>query len=139
MITLSHIIFWVFPKIFQNSYFLKLWATDLDFTRNYRYVFVFLAQVHLRLKFCTCFLAFFDEKSFHVTEITKYWFWSLCLLFFIKFLFFHQMIALKELWKMFFISFSLQKLFPFLTYSNFCNFFPSFPNFPDSRGQMEVE
>ena len=57
--------------------------------------------------------------------------------FFIKFLFFHQMIFFKKLWKMFFIS--SKKLFSFLRYSNCCNFFPSFPNFPDSKGQMDVE
>ena len=62
---------------------------------------------------------------------------SLCPLFFIKFLFFHQMIGLQKLWKMFFIS--SKKLFPFSRYSNFCNFFPSFPHIPDSKGQMEVE
>ena len=53
------------------------------------------------------------------------------------FLFFHQILALKKLWKMFFIS--SKKLFSFSRYSNFCNFFPSFPNFPDSKGQIEVE
>ena len=36
---------------------------------------------------------------------------------FIKFLFFHQMIALQKLWKMLFIS--LKKLFSFSRYSNF--------------------
>ena len=53
---------------------------------------------------------------------------------FIKFLFLHQMIALKKLWKMFFIS--SKKPFPFWRYYIF---FPSFPHFPDSKGQMEVE
>ena len=61
----------------------------------------------------------------------------LCPLFFIKFLFFHQMIALDKLWKMFFIS--SKKLISFSRYSNFCIFFPSFPHFLDSKGQMEVE
>ena len=56
---------------------------------------------------------------------------------FFKFLFFHQMIALQKLWKIFFLS--SKKLFLFSRYSNFCNFPPSFPNFPDSKGQMEVE
>ena len=54
---------------------------------------------------------------------------SLCQLFFIKFLFFREMIGLQKLWKMFFIS--LKKLFSFSRYSNFCVFFPSFPHFPD--------
>ena len=62
---------------------------------------------------------------------------SLYPLFFIKFLFFDQMIGLLKLWKMFFIS--SEKLFSFSRYSNFCNFFPSFPHFPDSKRQMEVE
>ena len=44
---------------------------------------------------------------------------------FIKFLFFHQMIALQKLWKMFFIS--SKKLFSFSRYSNFV--FLSFPFF----------
>ena len=62
---------------------------------------------------------------------------ALCTLFFIKFLFFRQMISLQKLWKMCFIS-SI-KLFLFLRYLNFCNFFPYFPHFPDSKGQIEVE
>ena len=61
-----------------------------------------------------------------------------CVRYFLSFfLFFHQMIALQKLWKMFFIS--SKKLFFFSRYSNFCNFSPSFPNFPDSKGQREVE
>ena len=55
----------------------------------------------------------------------------------IKFLFFHEMIALQKLWKMFFIS--SKKLFSFSRYSSFCNIFPFSPNFPDSKGQKEVE
>ena len=66
-----------------------------------------------------------------------YWRKSLCPLFFIKFLFLHQMTALQKLWKVSFIS--SKKLFSFLRYSNFCNIFPSFPQFPDTKGQMEVE
>ena len=46
--------------------------------------------------------------------------------------FFHQMIVLKKLWKMFFIS--SKKLFSFSRYSNFCIFSTSFPLFPDSVG-----
>ena len=60
----------------------------------------------------------------------------MCPLFFIKLVFFHQMIAPPELWKVFFIS--LKKLFSFSKYSNFCNLFPV-PHFPDKKGQMEVE
>ena len=56
--------------------------------------------------------------------------------FFIKILFFHQMIVRQKLWKIFFIS---KKLFSLLRCSIFCNFFSSFPQFPDSKGQMEVE
>ena len=56
---------------------------------------------------------------------------------FLKFLFFHQIIALQNLWKMFFSS--SKKLFSFSRYSNFCLFFSSFPHFPDSKGKMEVE
>ena len=41
---------------------------------------------------------------------------------FIKFLFFHQMIALQKLWKLFFIS--SKKLFSFSRYLNFCSFSP---------------
>ena len=41
------------------------------------------------------------------------------------FIFFHQMIALWKLWKMFFIS--SEKLFSLSIYSIFGNFFPSFP------------
>ena len=56
---------------------------------------------------------------------------------FYQFLFFRQVIALRKLWKMFFIS--SKRLFSFPRYSNFCNFSSSFPHFPDSKGQMEVE
>ena len=55
-------------------------------------------------------------------------------LFCIKFVFFHQMIALQKLWKIFFIS--SKQLFSFSRYSNFYNFFPCFPHFPDSKGQI---
>ena len=52
-----------------------------------------------------------------------------CIRYFLTiFLFFHQMIALQKLWKMFFLS--SKKLFLFLRYSNFCNFFTSFCQFP---------
>ena len=56
---------------------------------------------------------------------------------FIKYLFFHQMVAFQKLWKMLFIS--SKKLFSFSRYSNFCDFFPSLPNFPDIKGEMKVE
>ena len=56
--------------------------------------------------------------------------------FLIRFLFFHQMVALQKL-KIFLIS--SKKLFSYLKYSIFWNFFPSFPHFPDSKGQIEVE
>ena len=59
-------------------------------------------------------------------------FLSFCLLFFIKFSFFHQIIVLQKLCKMFFIS--SKKLFSCSRYSSFCNFFPFFPHFPDSKG-----
>ena len=52
--------------------------------------------------------------------------------FFVFSIFFHQMIVLKKLWKMFFIS--SKKLFSFSRYSNFCIFSASFPLFPDSVG-----
>ena len=61
-----------------------------------------------------------------------------CVRYFLSnFNFFHQMIALQKLRKMFFIS--SKTLFPFSRYSNFCNFFPSFSHFPDLKGQMKVE
>ena len=49
--------------------------------------------------------------------------------FFIEFLFFHPMIALKKLWEIFFIS--SKKLFSFSRFSNFRHFPPSFP--PSSK------
>ena len=58
-------------------------------------------------------------------------------LFFLKFYFFHQMIGLQKLWKMFFIL--SKKFFSFSRYSYFCNFLPSFSHFPDMKGQLEVE
>ena len=57
--------------------------------------------------------------------------------FFIKFLFSNQIIALQKLWNVSFIS--SKKLFSFWRYSDFCNFFPSFPHFPNTKGQTEVE
>ena len=57
--------------------------------------------------------------------------------FFIKFLFFHQMIGLQKLWKVFLIS--TKKFFSFSIYSNFCNFSSSFPHLPDLEEQIEVE
>ena len=58
---------------------------------------------------------------------------SLCPLFFIKLLFFRQIIALQKLWQVsFFIS--SKKLLFFSRYSNFCNFFHSFSHFPDTKG-----
>ena len=70
-------------------------------------------------------------KNFHFSSL------SLCPLFFINFLFFHQMMALPKLWKMFFVS--SKKLFPFSRYSNFCIFPTSFSVFPDWKGQIDVE
>ena len=52
---------------------------------------------------------------------------SFCPLFFIIFLFFHQMIALQKLWKMF--SISSKNLFSFSRYSNFCIFFSTLSRF----------
>ena len=76
-------------------------------------------------------------SKLQLSEKKKYLIFKACVLFFIKILFFHQMIGLQKLWKMFF--FSSKKLYLFSRYSNFCNFFPSFLQFPDSKGQMEVE
>ena len=58
-------------------------------------------------------------------------------LFFIKFLFVHQMMALQKLGKMFFIS--SKKFCSFSRCSNFCTFSLSFPHFPDSKEQIEME
>ena len=58
-------------------------------------------------------------------------------IFFIKFLFFYQMIALQKLWKCFL--FHLKSSFRSREIQIFCNFSLSFPRFPDSKGQMKVE
>ena len=50
---------------------------------------------------------------------------------FIKFLFFQQMIALQNIWKMFFNS--SKKLFPFSRYSNFCLFSLPFHTFQTQK------
>ena len=74
-----------------------------------------------------------DEKYYEIFHTFK-----ACVCYFSSnFSFFHQMIPLQKLWKMFFIS--SKKLFSFSRYSHFRNFSPSFPHFPDSEGQMEVE
>ena len=78
---------------------------------------------------------FMKNSNSHATSLTKTTY-SLCLQFFIK-LFFNQMIALQNLWKVFFIS--SKKLSSFSRYSNFSNLFSSFPHFPDTEGQIEVE
>ena len=77
---------------------------------------------------------YFSEHTFSWAHMNCcFWIYKLQLktcvrpLFFIKFLFFHQMIGLQKLWKMFFIS--SKKLFLFLRYSNFCNFFSSLLKF----------
>ena len=75
--------------------------------------------------------------TFVLSDFDYFFLVFLCPLFFIKFSFFHHMIALKKLWRMFFIS--SKKLFSFSRYSNFCNFFPFSPHFPDTKGQIEVE
>ena len=61
------------------------------------------------------------------TTSCKAWnkFKALCLLFFITFLFFHQMIALQKLWKMFFIS-SKNSMFWNLTFWDFSLSFQTF-------------
>ena len=57
---------------------------------------------------------------------------------FIKFLFFHQMITLQNLWKCFL--FHLKSSFHSrdIQFFYISLFFPSFPHFPDSKGQIEV-
>ena len=57
-----------------------------------------------------------------------------CVRYFYQFLFFHQMIALQNLWKMFFIP--SEKLSSFSGYSNFCPFSLPFHTF---QTQKEVE
>ena len=59
----------------------------------------------------------------------------MCPLFFIKFLFFHRMVAHQKLWKMFFIS--SKKLFLFSRYSNFCNFSLPFQTFQIQKGKRK--
>ena len=78
-----------------------------------------------------------DSIIFMVSIFSCLCFVSLFPLFFINFLFFHLMVALQKLRKIFFIS--SKKLISFSRYSKFSNFFPSFPHFPDSKGLMEVE
>ena len=97
-------------------------------------LFLWLKYWKLSQGLCPQHLGKLDPKTTSCKACNK--FKALCLLFFITFLFFHQMITLQKLWKMFFIS--SKKLFSFSRYLNFY-FFPSFPNFPDSKGQMEVE
>ena len=62
-----------------------------------------------------------SEKNLVILEFKA------CLLFFISFLFFHQMIALQKLGKILYIL----EIFKYLY------FFPSFSHFPDTKGQMK--
>ena len=83
-----------------------------------RIKFYWFAQLGIRLNFST--------RVFCLISKWKVWLTSgewefLCPLFFINFLFFHQVLTLQKLWKMFFIS--CEKLFSFSRYSNFCNVF----------------
>ena len=54
-----------------------------------------------------------------------------------KFLFFHQMVALQKLSKSFL--FQQKSSFRPRDFQIFLFFLPSFPHFPDSKGQMELE
>ena len=80
-----------------------------------------------------------DTILFHniLTNVNSPTKWTLKLVsaIFIKFLFFHQMIALQKLWKMLFIS--SKKPFSFLRYSNFC--ISIFPFFSLSAIALEVD
>ena len=55
---------------------------------------------------------------------------------FIKFLFFHQIIALQKLWK--FFLFHPKSSFRSQDIQIFCDFSSSFPHFPDSKGQIRI-
>ena len=122
-------------------YFLDKFSNDSDFLRcfpiNWHLEFSFVVwscvfftikiACHFIHQFCFFFILNLQRKSRNLKLVSA--------IFLIKFLFFHQMIALQKLWKMFFIS--SKKLFLFSRYSSFCIFSSSFPHFPDSKGQME--
>ena len=76
---------------------------------------VFVTNVKVKMK-----KYFKEEESIEILKIIGLIAFRLVSAIFIKFLFFHQMVALQRLWKMLFIS--SKKLFPFLRYSNFCAF-----------------
>ena len=63
-----------------------------------------------------------------------YIFQSLFLLFFITFLFFHQMIAFQKLWTMFFFQLKSSHSWDIQIFVII-----SLPNFSDSKGQMEEQ
>ena len=73
--------------------------------------FYFFASLKI-IGCCSSQVSIYVSCFFHFRACVRY--------FFIKFLFFHQMIALQKRWKMFFIS--SKKLFSFTRYSDFCNF-----------------
>ena len=78
-----------------------------------------------------------NKKHFHFFQILIFEnpvFLKFVSAIFIKFLFFHQMIALQNLWKMFFIS--SKKLFSFSRYSTFCivPFLSTFSRFQRTSG-----
>ena len=122
-----HILYNPFEHILYDPLFLYLQGNNLltphwsGFRPNDSCIYQLLSFVH------SIYVDFDHNSSLE----------SLCLLFSIKFLFFHQMLGLQKLWKMLFIS--SKRLFSFLRYSIFRNFCPSFPHFPDSKVQMEVE
>ena len=97
------------------------------------FALIFLYDIDWKASF-PCFL----DTVIFLFAVLFYKSWSLCLLFFIKFLFFHQMNMKNENYEKCFL-FHQKKPFSFLRYINFCTVSPLFRQFPDSKEQMEVE
>ena len=92
-----------------------------DYGWNFRTI-LSCRHLHHRLSFLDCIM---KQMTIIIFRVIFYWFLKLVSAIFIKFLFFHQMIALQKLRKMLFSS--SKKLFSFSRYSIFV--FLSFPLF----------
>ena len=94
----------------------QIWVIPSGYV-NGQMVMCICVYVYRCVSMCIYNKAEFWWKTEHISpRIFKR---SLCPLFFIKLSFFHQMIAIQKLWKMFVIS--SKKLFFFWRYLHFCN------------------
>ena len=95
----------LYYNFFYNRIFFTIIAGQCHYMTKYylniNFISFFIWFIRLSVKF---FNNVWYIQNAHELHIKICFFLSLCPLFFIKFLFFHQMIALQKLWTMFLIS-----------------------------------